>query len=154
MSETNSLKTRLDQELKAAMKAQDRIKLSAVRSIKSVVKNKEIDLQKELSDTEIQEVIASLIKQRKDSIEQFSKGGREDLVMQETAEMNVLLGFMPQQLTEAEIETLVDKALAELGTSSVKDLGKVMKHIMPQVAGRADGKVVNQIVRKKLSGVG
>jgi hypothetical protein len=151
MAEENSLRKRLDEEIKAAMKAQNKIRLSALRSIKSAVRNKEIDLHKELSDAEIQDVVATLVKQRKDSIEQFSKGGRGDLVAQETDELNVLLEFLPQPLTEAEVEAIVDKALAELGTSSIKDLGKVMKHVMPQVAGRADGKMVNEIVRRKLS---
>lgn len=151
MAEENSLRKRLDEEIKAAMKAQNKIRLSALRSIKSAVRNKEIDLHKELSDAEIQDVVATLVKQRKDSIEQFSKGGRGDLVAQETDELNVLLEFLPQPLTEAEVEAIIDKALAELGTSSIKDLGKVMKHVMPQVAGRADGKMVNEIVRRKLS---
>ncbi len=151
MTEENSLRKRLDEEIKAAMKAQNKTRLSALRSIKSAVRNKEIDLHKELSDAEIQDVVATLVKQRKDSIEQFSKGGRGDLVAQETDELKVLLEFLPQQLTEAEVEAIVDKALAELGTSSLKDLGKVMKHVMPQVAGRADGRMVNEIVRRKLS---
>jgi uncharacterized protein YqeY len=151
MTEENSLRKRLDEEIKAAMKAQNKTRLSALRSIKSAVRNKEIDLHKELSDVEIQDVVATLVKQRKDSIEQFSRGGRGDLVAQETGELNVLLEFLPQQLTEAEVEAIVDKALAELGTSSIKDLGKVMKHVMSQVAGRADGKMVNEIVRRKLS---
>jgi len=150
MKETSDLKRQLDAEMKAALKAQDKTKLSAIRSIRGAVKDKEIHLRRELSEAEIQDVIAGLVKQRKDSIEQFSKGGREDLVAQETAELNVLLGFLPQQLTEAEVEALVDKALAELGASSSKDLGRVMKHVMPQVAGRADGKLVNRIVKQKL----
>lgn len=150
MSEASHLKEQLDAELKIAMKAQDKTRLSTIRAIKSAVKTKEIDLQKELSDAEIQDVIATLVKQRRDSIEQFSKGGREDLVTQETTELNVLLEFLPQQLTEAEVEALVDKALVELGASSLKDLGRVMKHVMSQVAGRADGKLINQIVKRKL----
>ncbi|HWP48711.1 MAG TPA: GatB/YqeY domain-containing protein [Candidatus Limnocylindrales bacterium] len=150
MTEENSLRKRLDEEIKAAMKAQNKTRLSALRSIKSAVRNKEIDLHKELSDVEIQDVVATLVKQRKDSIEQFSKGGRGDLVAQETGELNVLLEFLPQQLTEAEVEAIVDKALAELGASSIKDLGKVMKHVMSRVAGRAEGRMVNEIVRRKL----
>ena len=146
-----SLKEKLKTELKNALKAKDKIRLETIRAIINAVKNQEINSKKELDNNEIEKIIATLVKQRKDSIEQFKKGGRDDLVAKEQQELNILLEFLPEQLTEQEIVTIVKQAISELGNVSQKDLGKVMQKVMPKLQNRADGKLVNQIVRKLLS---
>ena len=145
-----ALRERLSEEMKNAMKARDDLRLSAIRLIRSAVKNKDIELKRELNDQEIMEVIATLGKQRRESIRMFTEAGRNDLVTKEEKELAVLLDFLPQQLGREEIAALVEKAIAECGAQGGKDMGKVMKALMPHVAGRADGKMVSDVVREKL----
>ncbi len=145
------LREQLVDEMKAAMKARDEGRLSAIRMIRASVKNREIDLGKELDDGEVTEVISTLAKQRRESIKLFHEAGRTDLVEKEEKELNVLLGFLPRQLDRDEISEIVAKAVAESGARGPGDMGKVMKIVMTQVSGRADGKLVNEIVREMLS---
>lgn len=146
-----SLRARLSEEMKTAMKAKDTLRLSSIRLILSAVRNREIDLKKELDDQEIVEVIASLVKQRKESIKVYSDAGRTDLAEKEERELSCLLEFLPPQLTEDEIGELVLQAIVETGAQGARDMGKVMKALMSKVAGRADGRLVSEIVRQKLA---
>lgn len=146
-----SLRDRLTEEMKGAMKSRDDLRLSTIRLIRSAVKNREIELKREFEDAEIIEVIASMIKQRRESIRLFTQGARADLVEKEEKELSVLLGFLPPQLERAELEALAQKAIAECGAEGMKDLGKVMKVLAPQVTGRADGKVVAEVVKSRLT---
>ena len=146
-----SLKDRLSDDMKDAMRAQDKARLSTIRMLLSAVKYKEIDLGKKLTDEEVIETITSQVKQRRDSIEQFAKAGRTDLVEKEEAELRMLQGYLPEQLTPGEIDAEIEKAVNEAGASGMKDLGKVMKLLMPKVSGRADGKLVSDKVRERLS---
>lgn len=146
-----SLLDQIHSDLKEAMRAKDSIRLGALRLILTAVKNKEKELRRELEEREVLQIVSNQIKQRKDSIEQYRKGGREDLVQKEEQELEILQAYMPQQLSEEELEKLVTETIKEVGATSVKDLGKVMKAIMPRIAGRANGKVVNQMVRAQLS---
>jgi len=146
-----SLRDRLIEEMKGAMKSRDDLRLSTIRLIRSAIKNREIELRREFEDSEIIEVIASMIKQRRESIRLFIQGGRTDLVEKEEKELAMLLEFLPPQLERAELEDLVLKTIAECGAQGSKDLGKVMKALTSQVSGRADGKLVAEVVRDKLS---
>lgn len=145
------LRDRLTEEMKGAMKARDDIRLSVIRLIRSSVKNREIESRHELADGEIIEVISTLVKQRRESIRMFGEAGRADLVEKEEKELAVLLTFLPQQLTREEVESLVAKVVADCGAQGPKDMGKVMKAIMPHVAGRADGSLVSTVVKEKLA---
>ena len=146
-----SLKEKLTDDMKDAMRSQDKVRLSTIRMLLSAVKNKEIDLGKQLADQEVIETITSQVKQRRDSIEQFTKAGRSDLVEKEETELKILQGYLPEQLTAQEIEAEIEKAVKEAAASGMKDLGKVMKILAPRVSGRADGKVVSDKVRERLS---
>ena len=144
------VKQELDAALKDAMKAKDTVALDAVRSIKSAVKLAEIEAGKELTEEDVHAVIQKAVKQRRDSIDQFKSGGREDLVKVEEAQVAVLQRFLPAQLSEAEVSALVDAAVAATGASGPKDMGKVMGALMPKVKGKADGGMVNRLVKAKL----
>ena len=146
-----SLKERLNNELKNALKEKQKIKLETIRAIINAVKNYEINNKTELDDSGIEKIISTLVKQRKDSIEQFKKGGREDLVKQEQEELEILLTFLPEQLTEDEIKKIVQETINEMGKVTKKEFGKVMKAIMPKLQNRADGKIVSKIVQDLLS---
>jgi uncharacterized protein YqeY len=145
-----TIKELLNETMKSSLKSGDKSTLTYARSLHAAVRKKEIDDRVDMDDAGIQKVISSLIKQRQDSIEQFQKGGREDLVANEEAELKFLQSFMPQQMGEAEVKQLVDWAVTEAKASSQKDMGNVMKLLMPKVQGRADGKLVNQLVRQRL----
>ena len=145
-----ALRERLAEEMKNAMKARDDLRLSAIRLIRSAVKNRDIELKRELNEQEIVEVIATLGKQRRESIRMFTEAARLDLVEKEEKELAVLLEFLPQQLGRAEVAALVEKVIAECGAQGGKEMGRVMKALMPHVAGRADGKMVSDVVREKL----
>jgi len=147
-----SLKERLKEELKVAMKARDELKVSTIRLVNSVIKNKEIDTRKELDDEAVLAVLSTSAKQRRESIEQYEKAGRTDLADKEKAELAILQTFMPEQLGSEEIEKLVREAAAETGAAGPKDMGKLMKALMPKVKGKADGKLVNEIVKGVLGG--
>jgi uncharacterized protein YqeY len=144
------VKQDLDAALKEAMKAKDTVALDSVRAIKSVVKLAEIEAGKELSDEDVHSVIQKAVKQRRDSITQFIAGGRQDLVANEEAQIKVLEKFLPVQLSEAEVAQLVDEAVAATGAAGPKDMGKVMGALMPKVKGKADGGMVNRLVKAKL----
>lgn len=145
------INNKLNEEMITAAKSKDKIRLSAIRMIKTALHNKEISLMRALNEDEILQVLSSMIKQRKDSIEQFNRGGRTDLVEQEEAELKVIQEFMPAQMSEHDVEALIRKTIAEAGAVSIKDMGKVMKILMPQLTGMADGKLVGEKVKAFLS---
>ena len=148
-----TLNDRIAAELTAAMKAKDAARLSALRMLKAAVMNKEVEKGRSLEDAEVLQVVASLVKQRRDSIDQFAKAGRTDLVNKETGEVAILEQYLPPAVTPEEIDAAVAAAIAETGASSAKDMGKVMKAVMPKLAGKnADGRAVNDAVRRKLGG--
>ena len=134
-----------------AAKAKDKEALSALRMIKSALHNKEIDLKDKFGEQEMLQVLSSMIKQRKDSVEQFKEGGRLELAAKEAKEIEVIQGFMPAQLSEEEIHAQIEQAIDEAGATSIRDMGKVMKLLMPKVTGRADGKAVGEAVKARLS---
>lgn len=146
------LNKKIEQEMIKAAKAKEKIRLSALRMMKNAVHNKEIDLKRELTEAEFLQVLAVMVKQRKDSIEQFEKGGRMDLVEKETSELRVVQEFMPQQFSEEDLTAVIEKAIQETGAASPKDMGKVMKALVPVISGRADGKIVSEKVKARLSG--
>ena len=146
-----SLKDQLNESMKTAMKARDDLRLSAVRMVRSMVKNREIEQKTELNDQEIIEVISTLAKQRRESIRMYREGNRPDLVEKEEAELEILLGFLPAQLSIAEIEALVDRIISETGAQGARDMGRVMKALSPLTAGKADGKTVSDTVKQKLA---
>ena len=137
---------KIDSDLKTAMKEKNEIKLSTLRMLKAAIKNKEIDKKQALSEPEILEIIQKQVKQRRESIAEFQKANRQDLLSKETAEIAVLEQYLPKQLTEAELTVMVQKAIQTTGAKAKSDIGKIMKEVMPQIAGRADGKQVNQII--------
>jgi len=145
-----NLKDRLEGGLKEAMKSGDRVAVSAIRLSLAEIKNAAIDKRRALEDNEIVNILRSGVKKRHESIEMFTKGGRQDLVDKESAEIKVLEGFLPAGLSAAELEALVAAAIAETGAASMKDIGKVMKAVLPRVAGRADGSEINKLIRAKL----
>jgi len=141
----------LNREMVLAAKLKDKIRLSAIRMIKAGVHNREIDLKRKMTDSEFLQMLSSMVKQRKDSIDQFQKGGREDLVEKEEAELKVIQQFMPVQMSEEEIDAEIRKSIQEVGAVSIKDMGKVMKVLMPKLTGKADGKMVGDKVKERLS---
>ena len=142
----------ISHDITEAMKARDAVRLSALRMAKAALMNGEVSKGRPLEEAEAQQVLASLIKQRRDSIEQFTSGGRQDLVDKETADLAVLERYAPPAATPAEVEQAVDAAIRETGAAGPKDMGRVMKAVMVALAGKsADGKVVNEIVRKRLA---
>ena len=146
-----TLTEKVNAEISAAMKAKDAPRLSALRMVKAAIMNKEVEKSRGLEDAEVLQVLGSLVKQRRDSIDQFAKAGRTDLVDKETAEIRVLEEYLPPAASAEEIDAAVAEAIAETGAASAKDMGKVMKAVMPKLAGKnADGKTVNETVRRKL----
>jgi uncharacterized protein YqeY len=146
-----TLMARISEDIATAMRAKDQARLAPLRMAKAALMNREVEKGRALDEAESQQVIASLIKQRRDSIEQFRKGGREDLATKETAEIQTLEGYLPPPMDAADVGRAVDEAIAETGASSAKDMGRVMKAVMARLAGRAvDGKAVNDLVRRKL----
>ncbi len=146
-----TLMERISQDLTAAMRAREQLRLAALRMAKAALMNREVEKGRALEESEEQQVIVSLIKQRRDSIEQFRQGGRQDLADKEAAEITTLEVYLPPPVDPAEIDRAVTEAIAESGATSPKDLGKVMKAVMPKLAGRAvDGRTINELVRRKL----
>ena len=146
----STIKSQLSEQMKTAMKSGAKETLSFVRNLHAAVRKKEIDDRVDLDDAGVLKIISTLVKQRQDSIDQFRQGGREDLVAKEEAELKFLHTFMPAQMEESEIRQLVDWAVTESKAAGPKDMGNVMKLLMPKVQGRADGKLVNQIVRERI----
>jgi uncharacterized protein YqeY len=148
-----TLTEQISRDITEAMKAKDAARLSALRMAKAALMNGEVAKGRALEDAEAQQVLASLLKQRRDSIEQFTTAGRQDLVDKETAEVAVLERYAPPSATAAELEQAVIAAIAETGATTAKDMGRVMKAVMSALAGKSvDGKAVNELVRKKLAG--
>ncbi len=145
------LEERLVEEMKQAMKSNDKAKLSTIRMIRSAVKNKEIELRKPLDDDGIFRVIQGMVKKSEESIEQFKAGGRIDLVEKETKEIETMKSYLPQPLSREEVLKIIDQAIEETKASSLKDIGKVMKSVMPKLGGKVDGTLVNQWVKERLS---
>lgn len=145
-----SLRADITKDITAAMKAGEKEKLSALRMLLSAAKYKEVDLKRELNDEEFQQVASTLIRQRQDSIEQFIKGGRQELADKEQREIEFIKVYLPAQLGADEVRAIVKKAAAEAGASGAKDMGKLMKAVMPLVKGKADGKLVNDMVKEVL----
>jgi uncharacterized protein YqeY len=146
-----SLEERLAEEMKQALKSSDKLRLSTIRMIRSALKNKEIELRKKLEDEEVEKVIQVMVRKGEESVEQFQIGGRTDLVEKEKKEIEVLKSFLPQPLSQEEILKIIDQSIQETQASSLKDIGKVMKSVIPKMGGKADGKLVNQLVKERLS---
>lgn len=147
----SDLKSQLMNDVKVAMKERDALRLETLRFLQSAVKNREIELRPNpISNDEVLGVIKKLIKQRKESIDQFTQAGRSDLAEKETKELRFLEVYLPAQMGREQIEALVAKVITETGASSVKDMGKVMKEVLAQSGGAADGKVVSEVVKAKL----
>ena len=144
------LREQIDGDIKDAMKSGAKDKVSALRMLSAALKNKQIEKRAPLTDGEVADTVRSLIKQRKDSIEQFGKGGRQDLVDKEAAEVVVLEVYLPQQMAREEIEKVVREVIAQTGAQGAKDMGKVMKALVPVLAGRADNKLVSELVKTSL----
>ena len=147
----SQLKQLITNDMKLALKAQDKSALKAIRMILGAIKQKEIDERIDLDDTQVMAVIQKMVKQRKDSISQFSDAGRTDLVEVEETELSIINNYMPKQLSEAEIEVAVDKAISDSGADSMKDMGKLMGILKGQLDGQADMGLVSQLIKSKLS---
>lgn len=145
------LKTRLADDLKAGLRSGDKLRVSVIRLLSTMIKNREVDKRGPLTDPEILQAISTSCKQRQEAIEQYRQGGREDLVSKESAEFAILQSYLPAPLTADELRGLVGEAVREAQATSIKEMGKVMALLMPRVTGRADGKVVNTMVREALS---
>ncbi len=146
------LKARLTEDLKEAMRARDRIRLGALRLLSAAVKNREVELRREVTDEEFVEVVGREVKRRKEAAEAYEKAGRQDLLDTERGEQEVLEGFMPEQLGADKVRALVEEAVTATGASGPKDIGKVMAHVMTRAKGRADGKTVNELAKARLAG--
>lgn len=146
-----ALMEEIDVQLKTALKARDDERLQTLRMLKSDLQYKQIDLGHELSEDEIIAVLGSAAKRRSEAIDEYRKGGREDLEKKERAEYEIIKEFMPEEFSPEELDDLIEKTITEAGASSLKDIGEVMKILMPRVRGRADGKAVNIAVREKLT---
>ncbi len=148
-----TLRDRLTEDMKQAMKDKEagKLKLSVIRMVRSAAKNVEIDRRKELDDNELLDVVAKEVKMRRDSLDEFRKAGRPELLATLEQEIAILMEYLPEQMSEAEVRALVTQAVADAQAASAKDMGKVMALLMPKVKGRADGKLVNAIVKELLS---
>jgi hypothetical protein len=145
-----SLKEKITEDMKIAMKEGEKTKLNLIRMLRSEIRYKEIETGSELDDNGIIDVLSSAAKKRKESIEEFKKGGREDLATQEEKELEIIYSYLPEQLSEEDLLKLIDESITEAEAQSPKDVGKVMRVIIPKVKGRADNKKVNKMVSLKL----
>jgi uncharacterized protein YqeY len=146
-----TLKEQLNNAMNAAMKARDNLRLSAVRMVRAAIKNREIDTRTELDDQAVIDIIATLVKQRRESIRMYQEGNRPELAEKEELEIAVLLEFLPTQLSPEDIESLIRQKIQDLEASGAKDMGRVMKAVSPLTAGKADGKFVSDVVRRLLA---
>mgnify|MGYP002700161128 CR=1 FL=1 len=152
MSEAvNALSLRIREDMKLAMKAKEKDKLGVIRLILAAIKQREVDERIELDDTQVLQLLDKMVKQRRDSIEQFDKAGRDDLSKIEQKEMLIIQQYLPQQLTDSEIEQLIDDAVSSIGAQGMKEMGKVMAILRPQLQGRADLGAASQKIKAKLS---
>ncbi|WP_315524603.1 GatB/YqeY domain-containing protein [Pseudoramibacter alactolyticus] len=147
-----ALKEQLLADLKTAMKAKDKVRKSTITMMRAAILQQEKDQRVDvLPETDIRAIISKQYKQRKDALDEFTKAGRDDLIEQTRAEMAIIEAYLPKQLSQSEIEAIVDETIQEVGAASMKDMGNVMKALMPKIKGAADGKIVNQIARAKLA---
>lgn len=150
-----SLRERIDAEIKTAMKSKDKVRLETVRGIKKFILEKEVSLrpsgQETLTEAQELEILMQIAKQRRDSIDQYRKGGREDLVAQEEAELVILEEYLPPQMSDEEVSKIVDEVIASVGATSAKEMGKVMGKAMQQLKGKADGNKIQDMVKAKLN---
>ena len=145
------LKTRLGEDFKQALRSGDKLRVSVVRLLMALIKNREVEKRGPLTDAELLQAIVASCKQRQEAIEQYKRGGRQDLVDKESAELEILQSYLPNPLTSEELQAMVLEAIGEVQATSLKEMGKVMGVLMPKVTGRADGKMVNTLVREALS---
>ena len=145
------LKTRLGEDFKQALRSGDKLRLSVIRLLTALIKNREVEKRGPLTDAEVLQAIVASCKQRQEAIEQYRRGGRQDLVDKESAELEILQTYLPKALTSEELHTMVLEAIREVQATSLKEMGKVMGLLMPRVTGRADGKMVNTLVREALA---
>ena len=145
------MRNQILEDLKSAMKAQDKLRLSVIRMVKSSIQMEELNKKRELTDDEVIDVITKQIKTRKDSINEFTKGGREDLVESTSKEIEILSTYLPEQLSEEDINNIIDKVFEEVKPESSRDMGKVMKAVTPLVKGKADMGMVSSIIKSKLN---
>ena len=146
-----SLTDQLTEAMKAAMKAKDSLRLNAIRLIRTAVKNREIEAREALDDQQVIGVLSSLVKQRRESAQVYRDNGREELAVKEEAELAVIQEFLPAQLDETELRAIIDAAVEETGAATMKDMGKVMKIVTARTTGRADGRMVSELVKARLS---
>ena len=146
-----TLKDRITADMKEAMRAKEAVRLEAIRLLRAAIQRREVDERVELDEDEVLAVVQKMIKQGRDSIEQFEKGGRDDLVQKEAATLEVLETYLPEQLDESKLAALIDQALTETGAQSIRDMGKVMGWLKPHVQGRADMGSVSASIKQKLS---
>jgi uncharacterized protein len=151
MSADSPLKTRITEDMKSAMRAGDKVRLGTIRMVLAGVKQVEVDTREALDDAQVLAVLDKMVKQRRESITQFRKAGRDDLAEAETLELAVIQTYLPEPLSEAEIATMIDAAIAETGAGSVRDMGKVMGQLKPRLQGRADMGAVSSQVKARLS---
>ena len=145
-----SLKERLQEDLKSSMKNKDTVRKSVITLIRAAIKQYEVDNRIELSEEDVIDIISKQLKQRNDSLVEFEKANREDLIEEAKSEIQVLEAYLPQQLSETELEKIVVDVISEVGATSMKDMGKIMTIIKPKTAGRADGRKINELVKKNL----
>jgi hypothetical protein len=145
-----SLKDRILQDVKDVMRARDKERLAAIRLITAAIKQREVDERIELDDEQVLLVLDRMCKQRRESISQFEKAGRDDLIAKELSELDIIQGYMPKQLDDDEIAALIDAAMADTGASSIKDMGKVMGQLKPRLQGRADMSAVSAMIKSRL----
>ena len=146
-----SLRDRLSEDLKLAMKARDQLRMDVIRMIKAAVLNKEVEMKKDLDDAEMSRIMTTMIKQRKESVEQYEKGQRAELAAKERQEISIIESYLPKALSAGELETIIESLIRETGATSAKDMGSVMKAVMARLAGQpVDGKQVSDLVRSKL----
>lgn len=151
MSDSNQgLKARISEDMKAAMRSKDKERLGVIRLILAAIKQREVDERIELDDTQVLVVLEKMLKQRRDSIEQFRKGDREDLAVKEEFEVGILQEYMPEAMSEEEIDAILDEIITATGASSIKDMGKVMGQVKPKIQGRADMGAVSQKIKARL----
>jgi uncharacterized protein YqeY len=145
------LKTRLGEDFKQALRSGDKLRVSVIRLLTALIKNREVEKRGPLTDAEVLQAVVASCKQRQEAIEQYKQGGRQDLVDKESSELEILQSYLPKPLTSEELQAMVLEAIREVQATSLKEMGKVMGVLMPKVTGRADGKVVNSLVREALS---
>lgn len=145
-----SLKEKLMEDMKSSMKNKDTLRKNTITMVRASIKQREVDERIELTDEDIIDIIAKQVKEKRDVIQDFEKGGREDLVEQTKKEIEILLEYLPKQLTEEEVEEIVKETIKEVDAKSIKDIGLIMKSVMPKIKGKADGSMVNSIARKYL----